>query len=105
MKETELKSKDNIEEVKQTKIESQKILVAKRRVMKGHKMFEVNLSNATILKAEFDKKPEVSYKDAVQGNISVKKELTTKPDCLYISALNEKNVIKILKRDYGIIWE
>jgi len=84
MKETQIKSKDNIEEVKQTKVESQKILVAKRRVMKGHKLFEVNLANATILKAEFDKKPEIIYKDAIQGNISVKKELTTKPDCLYI---------------------
>ena len=105
MKETQPKQNDKIEIVKQTKVETQKVLVAKRRVMKGHKMFEVNLANATILEPEFDKKPEVSYKDAIQGNTSVKKELTTKPDCLYISALNEKNVIKIIKRDYGIIWE
>ena len=105
MKETENKLKDNIEEVKQTKAEIQKILVAKRKVVKGHKMFEVNLPSKTILEPIYDKKPNISYQDAIQGNISVKRELTIKNECLYISALNEKNVIKILKRDYGIIWK
>jgi len=36
------------------------------------------------------------------GNISAEKKITKKENCIYISSLNKKNVIKILKRDYGI---
>ena len=57
----------------------------------------------TISKAKFDKKKEaVNWHDATKGLISRKREVTKKEGCIYISCLNEKNVKKILLREYGI---
>jgi hypothetical protein len=39
----------------------------------------------------------------MKGNIVAQKKITKKPHCIYISALNIKNVIKIMARDYNII--
>lgn len=38
----------------------------------------------------------------MKGNIVAQKKVTKKENCVYISALNKKNVLKILKRDFGI---
>lgn len=46
--------------------------------------------------------PVLNYTQVMNGNISSKKEITKKEGFIYISALNKKNVIKILKRDFKI---
>jgi hypothetical protein len=95
--------KDNIEEVKQEVHEKQTVFMGTVVLRKNHTLFEVNLEANTIAKAQFDALPEIRYEDAAKGITSAKKnKITKKPNCLYISALNKKNVIKILKRDFNV---
>ena len=96
--------KDKLEFVKQTKAEIQKVHIGRMNPKRGHSLFEVNLSLRTIELADFDKSEAIKFEDAKFGNISVNKKLTIKENCKYIPALNKRNVIKILKRDYHIIF-
>ena len=100
---TELTQKDKLEFVKQTKAEIQKVHIGRINPKKGHSLFEVNLKERTIELADFNKTEVVKFEDAMKGSISVNKKIDVKENCRYISALNKKNVIKILKRDYNII--
>lgn len=94
MKETETKKQDKIEIVKQQKKDIQRILVGSVKPQKNHTIFEVNLVEKTIEKATFDR-------DFIFGQKN--KSISKKENCIYISALNKKNVLKILKRDYETI--
>ena len=93
---------DKIENVKQTKVETQKVLIGRIKPNRGHSLFEYNTITKKITLSNFDKPAEVSYIDALKGNISVNKSVTTKENCIYISALNKKNVIKILRREFAL---
>jgi hypothetical protein len=95
--------KDKIEITKQQQAEIQKIFDSRIIPHENHTLFEVDLKTNEIRLAEFDKKPEIKWEDAVKGLISVKKTVTKKENCIYISALNEKNARKILKRDFNIV--
>jgi hypothetical protein len=92
---------DKIENVKQQKIEHQKVFDSRILPHENHTLYEVNLKEKTIEKVIFEKKPIIKWEDAVKGQISISKEVIKKPDCIYISALNIKNVRKILFRDFG----
>ena len=94
--------KDKTEIKKQKQEESKRVFQGSIMPKKGHTLFEICLKRKTIKKAEFDSKEVVNWKDAVNGLISTKKEITKKEGCIYISALNEKNVRKILERDFQI---
>jgi hypothetical protein len=94
--------KDKIEQVKQQVQEIQNVFDYKIIPQKNHALFEVNLVLKTIEIAEFDEIPAIKYTEAMKGNIVVQKKVTKKENCVYISALNKKNVLKILKRDFGI---
>jgi len=94
--------KDKIEITKQQQAEIQKIFDSRIIPHENHTLFEVDLKTNEIRLAEFDKKPEIKWEDAVKGFISAKKTVTKKENCIYISALNEKNAKKILKRDFNI---
>jgi hypothetical protein len=98
----DLLDKDKIEQVKQQKAEKQKVLESTLKPSKNHTLFEVNLIQNAIEIATFDELPNVKWEDALNGQISVQKKITKKPNCIYISALNKKNVLKILKRDFNI---
>jgi hypothetical protein len=98
----DLLEKDKVEIVKQQQAEIQKVLDSTLRPSRGHTLFEVNTVDNTIKIAEFDELPAVKWEDALKGNISVQKKVTKKDNCIYISALNKNNVLKILKRDYNI---
>lgn len=100
----EKETKDKLEFVKQTKAEIQKVHIGTMKPKKGHTLFEVDLVLKTIELADFDKSEAIKFEDAKFGNISVNKKLTIKENCRYIPALNKKNVIKILKRDFNIIF-
>lgn len=102
MKETEIKKQEPIENVKQTQHEIKKVLTGVLYPKQGHTLFEINVDEQTIEKASFDAPPILQYNEAMKGNLSAKKKLTRKAGCVYISALNKKNVIKILKRDFNI---
>ena len=94
--------KDKIEQVKQQVQEIQTVFDYKIIPQKNHTLFEVNLSLKTIEIAEFDELPAVKFEEAMKGNIVAQKKVTKKENCVYISSLNKKNALKILKRDFGI---
>ena len=102
MKELQKQDKDKIENVKQQVQEIQTIFDYRIKPQKNHVLFEINLIENTIEKAEFDELPVVKWEEAVKGNISAQKKITKKPNCVYVSALNVANVRKILKRDFNI---
>lgn len=113
--------KDKIVIVGQKEIEKKKELIGTRKVIKGHTIFEINLKERTIEPAQFEEtavayptgKPtskglgimqrkDGSKKMVLDALPSIKRTIIKKPDCIYISALNRKNVIKkLVKR--GII--
>lgn len=94
--------KDKIEQVKQQVQEIQTVFDYKIIPQKNHTLFEVNLDLKTIEIAEFDEIPAIKFEEAMKGNIVAQKKVTRKENCVYISALNKKNVLKILMRDFGI---
>jgi len=94
--------KDKIEQVKQQVQEIQTVFDSKIKPQKNHTLFEVNLNLKTIEVAEFDEIPAIKFEEAMKGNIIAQKKVTKKENCVYISALNKNNVLKILKRDFGI---
>lgn len=96
--------KDKLEFVKQTQAETQKVHIGTLRPKRGHSLFEVNLKLKTICLADFNKTEVVKFEDAMKGTISVNKKVDIKDDCIYISALNKRNVIKVLHRDHRIIF-
>ena len=98
----DLLKKDKIEIVKQQQAEIQKVFDSKIIPHENHSLFEVDLNASEIRFAMFDELPAIKYEDALKGQISVKKKVTKKENCIYISALNKKNVLKILKRDFNI---
>ena len=98
----DLLEQDKLEIVKQQEIEKQKIFDNKIIPHENHTLFEVDLKTKEICLAIFDEQPAIKWEDALKGQISSQKKVTKKDNCIYISALNKKNVIKILKRDYQI---
>jgi len=102
MKELQEKKIDKIENVKQVSIEKKTVFLGTVKPKKGHTMFEVNYKLKTIVEAIFDEVPAIKFQDAKIGVKSASKKITKKEDCIYVSALNKKNVIKILKRELGI---
>lgn len=101
MKKTEPKQQDTIEIVKQAKKDIQKQLIGRVMPKKNHTLFEVDLKEKTIVEAKFESKKIISFEEAKQGK-KENKSVLVKKDCLYIPALNKKNVIKILKRNFKI---
>lgn len=99
---SDLIEKDKIEQVKQQQAEIQKVFDSRIKPHENHTLFEVNLKLKTIEVAVFDELPAIKFEEAMKGNIIAQKKVTKKEDCVYISALNKKNVLKILKRDFGI---
>jgi hypothetical protein len=103
MKELEQKNPDKLEKVTQVSIEKQTKFIGSSKPMPGHTTFEVNYELKTIEKAIFDNPETIKFEDAKQLiKKKVPKKITVKKNCVYISALNKKNAIKIAKRDFGI---
>lgn len=112
------KEQDKLEFVKQQQVEIQKILDYKIIPHENHLLFEFNLKDKSLQLAEFlPPKTLVSWNEALEMyykrviskvNITrpstiTKSELIKKDGCIYISALNEKNALKIIKRDFNYL--
>lgn len=105
MKEINQKSADKIENIKQVSIEKKNVFLGSlKNLKKNHKLFEVNMKLKTIVEATFDDPPAIKFTDAQIGAKTAHKKITVNQDCVYIPALNKKNVVKILKRDFGVIF-
>ncbi len=64
------------------------------KMHRGHTLFEINLVNKEIKKAEFQ---ETVY-DAASKHNKIRKKVIMRDDCVYIAALNEKNALKKLMK-------
>jgi hypothetical protein len=109
--------KDKVELVKQQVAEIQRVLNFRITPHGNHLLFEVDLKKGTIKLAEYAPPRTIIYwhealalyYNKVFKKINIfnaekitKAEVMQKENCLYISALNKSNVIKILKRDFNI---
>jgi len=62
---------------------------------KGHTLYEINLETGETTKAEYVQVDMELTKVGVSPNLqTVHKKVITKPNCIYISALNIKNAAK-----------
>lgn len=68
---------------------------------KNHKIYEFNTKTKQLYVAEFMDTPIITWENAVAKKFPIYRKILKKENCIYISALNEKNAYKILKRDYG----
>ncbi|MGG5486265.1 hypothetical protein [Gaetbulibacter sp. PBL-D1] len=111
---------DKVENVRQVQQETSETLIGSKRIHKGHTLFEVNVKEQTIVEAQFEE-CEASYEKAanidkpkgfgVQTNRTgtlkrvildaiepSRKKVIKKENCIYISALNKKNLLKKLEK-------
>ncbi len=92
-------NEDKIEILKQTQAESQRILIGTLKPKRNHILFELDFNTREMRRAEFTKDTVVSFEDAMAGQISVNKQINIKPGCYYVSAMNEENAWKKIKRE------
>jgi len=121
---SETPNKDKIVIVGQKEIEKQEKLVGIIKPQRGHTLFEIDLEKQTIELAQFVETDVISYSKSskkygvnkrptsngigiLENKFGAKKvvldklpeihrKLIRKPNCIYISSLNRKNVIKKL---------
>jgi hypothetical protein len=99
--ENEIAETDKILDVRQVEVDKKLNFIGTIVPQRGHTLFEVNLKTSKIDLAVFEI-IDISFDDASKEKFLKKRKLIQKPDCLYISALNVKNVYKVLLRDYNI---
>lgn len=97
MKETQLQAPDKIEIQKQAEKKTELQYVGSLKPKRGHTLFEVDVRAGTIEPAKFQAQ-DADYLKALKGDLSGKKTVITKEGCIYISALNKKNVLKKLNK-------
>lgn len=117
MRELHKKDKDKVEYVKQQIQEIQKVLDYRIIPKKNHILYEINLSKKTIEIATYTAPKttimwhealtmyhKVSFNKIDLNNVTTitKSEVIKQENCVYVFALNKKNVIKILERDFNI---
>lgn len=91
MIETKGLTKDEVVITAQKQQESRQEFVGSIRPRKGHTLFEVNLKEKTIEPAKFEVQDAMYNPTGVLGSVN---KVIIKPGCVYISALNKKNVLK-----------
>jgi hypothetical protein len=119
MKELQPKTTDKIEIVKQQQKKQTLVLQKKIIPCANHVLFEYDQIKETLVLAEYEPHmTEIHWHEALelsqqkkQKTIDLDKietisktKVIQKPNCIYISALNYKNAIKCLKRDYNITY-
>jgi len=104
MNEIQTKTQIKTEITKQAKKDIKKRLDGNIQPKKNHIVFEINLELETINIAKFDKQSVFVFTTCEFYNPKPRKSITKNKDCIYISAMNRKNVIKILNRDFGLSY-
>jgi hypothetical protein len=104
MKELDKKESDKIQNVKQVAIEKKQVLIGRNIPHNGHKVWEYNKDTHEIILAKITDVIKV-YPTKLKTNninyfakhkIETKGKVQVQKNCIYITALNKKNVIKIL---------
>ena len=110
MKEVQPLDQDKVTIVKQAQ-QLKQTLVGRIRPHKGHTLFEVNLKTGVVKEAEVRCDVQVKYNNptmkagrAVKCNSKTKitNRVDVNPHCIYVSALNVKNLMKKLIKQ-GIV--
>lgn len=97
------KDKDKVEITKQQQAEIQKVFDSRIKPHENHTLFEFDLKTKEIRLTKIEpESKEIHWNKAVKGDFLQNKIVMKKENCIYISSLNKENVIKILKRDFGI---
>jgi phage-related tail protein len=67
--------------------------------LKGHRLFEINISTLDVKEASYTKQSYITWHQALQEMTSgsIKKEVVIEKGCVYISALNEKSALNRYK--------
>lgn len=91
------KSKDQTSVHKQAEVNKQIRLIGSMRKRANHILFEVDVKNRVIRRAEYNSST-LSYLKAMKKDYSVRRELTVTEGCFYEAALNIPNLLKRLKR-------
>lgn len=86
--------KDKIEIVSQSEKKYQLEKLGTLTPHKGHTLFQINLETGEVTVAEFERVDvELSRLGAAANYKKVARKVIQKKDCIYISALNQKNAI------------
>ena len=101
MKEIQQHTPDKIINVRSQEQESQQKRIGRLVPAKGHTLWEINMRDETISKAEFEEET-VEVLNAKTKQYVKRKKVVHKPHCCYVSCLNKKNIPKHLKRYYGV---
>lgn len=89
---SEKKKEESIEIVAEQQQEKKLQFAGSIRPHRGHTLYKVNVKTLEIDKAEFEKQ-DISFEE-VQNKKKPNKKIIIEDGFVYISALNEKNVIK-----------
>ena len=104
MFEPKKKDKEGIKETRKKEVE--KKLIFSHRILphRGHCIWKFNVTQNELSECEFEEESkDISWDDAVKKYYKRKNRRVIKEDnCIYFNALNRKNAIKVLKRDYKI---
>ncbi len=99
------KDKENINETRKKEVEKKITFVNRILPKRGHKIWKFNISLNTLIECEFlEESKELKWGNAVVKDFSKTKKVIIEENCIYFNSLNIKNAVKILKRDYGIIY-
>ena len=72
------------------------VLQGQQRYIKGHTLFEFDLTSLEVRKAQYDKNYWTMDKYGVKKGV---REVTIKPNCVYRQFLNKKNAVKWAKKN------
>ena len=93
MKELEPKNKDEVLELRQTPESFTQTKIGSMRIKRGHKLFMINKDTLEIKEAEYEMEA-VSFSEAENDNVSVKRKLVTQDGWFYYPALNKRNAYR-----------
>lgn len=95
MKEFDLVNKDQTKISKEAEIKKENQYLGSHKMKKGHTLFEINTITGEIFVAEYQTKDVVIGSD---GTTSKRKSVMAKENCIYMSALNVKNLKRKLSK-------
>jgi hypothetical protein len=90
---------EEIEIVDQKQVKKTHQLIATITPHRGHKLWEVNVLTREVKEAEYEVEA-VDFAKASKGEMAKRKKVIQKPGFVYLSALNEKNVWKKLRKQF-----
>ena len=96
---TEIKEADKIEVISQSAVKKEIKLIGQQLKKPGHTLFEYDKILKVIKVALFKKQDFIL---SSSRNLTVSHKVDYKENCIYVQALNKKNAIKRLGRDFGI---